>query len=54
MEFLGPAIIAVGVCVVIGAIILWSKKKDKRTSRQKHLDEISEMRGDNKKAGAKR
>ena len=44
MEILGPAIM--GVVVVGIAIFAFAKKKDKRTSRQKHLDNISEIRGD--------
>ena len=46
MEILGPAIMVVGAIVVGVAIFAFAKKKDKRTSRQKHLDKISEIRGD--------
>jgi hypothetical protein len=46
MEILGPAIMGVGVATVSIAIFAFAKKKDKRTSRQKHLDDISKIRGD--------
>lgn len=46
MEILGPAIIGVGVLIVGIAIFAFAKKKDRRTTRQKHLDKISEIRGD--------
>ena len=49
MEFLGPAISVVGVVIVLVAAILWSKKKDKRSSREKDMDQISDIRGDKKR-----
>ena len=45
MEIIGPAIIVVGIVVVAIGIFMYSKK-DKRTSRQKDLDNIAEMIGD--------
>jgi uncharacterized membrane protein YidH (DUF202 family) len=45
MEILGPAVIVVGIIVVAIGIFMFSKK-DKRTRRQKDLDNIAAIRGD--------
>ncbi|MCD6074786.1 MAG: hypothetical protein K0Q70_1669, partial [Rhodospirillales bacterium] len=45
MEFLGPAITVVGVVIVVVAAILWSKKKDRRSARERDMDQISDIRG---------
>jgi hypothetical protein len=49
MEFVGPAIIGVGVCIVLIAAIVWSKQKDRRSARERDLDQISDIRGDGKR-----
>ena len=46
MEFVGPILIGLGVCIVLIAAIAWSMKKDRRSARQKHMDQISDIRGD--------
>lgn len=50
-SLLGPLLIFLGLTgLAYGVYIFFFANRDKRTSRQKNLDAISAIRGDNKRA----